>query len=647
MKRYLFIVVAVLAMMGIMVRAEVTVSERDVSEVEGIKRITVKNEYFEMELVPLGAQVVSFKTKNSDRQWLWSGSKGVHDSGHLFMDNFQGQQSPEGELCFIKHEYTIVQKGPEKVEIKFQAPTKEKLRLEKTYVIESGSPVIKVKLNLTNESKNLVTHGLWPNFFIHASGLKEKNHYYRPYERGVMVTGWNAEKLRNDGEDFFRTPYEGWTAALQEDEKEGFVCLMDYNWLKWLYNCHIYSTVEWFYDDVPLPPEKSWATEYDFILLKGFENIAYASPVVVAGMVMQEKEGGVQISHTLMRSMAGDMKGVKLTGKLKEVDNNIAQDLPVLVVGDVGWDPKTVTQQVKVNPDIRLACEVTLTGTGPDGKEVKHTYEYYWPGKSGEKFNLVAGCNQATYYRKPPKKIKEYLKPKDLKYTMNVPIRALELRGPGYGKLKVMEAAARAGVKEFLASYFSFGWSGGHASVVPTSYEQMMSYDLLVLNGVDAMSLTDFGMEATKEFVKEGGALLVIGGFFAYGGGGYADTALEEMLPVKLSGKLPDLERLAKPSPLELGKDAQCLKGTKVGEKGMCYWVHALTPKEGASVEITAGGKPFLVCGTYGKGRIAAICSGPLGNPQKGETPYWDDPQWVDVMSKVINWLVFKENKKL
>lgn len=289
---------------------------------------------------------------------------------------------------------------------------------------------------------------------------------------------------------------------------------------------------------------------------------------------------------------------------------------------------------------------MALTGVGSDGKEFKHTYEYYWPGKSGEKFNLVAGCNLATYYRKPPKKIKEYLKPKDLAYKLNLPPRALEFRGPGFSKMRVMEAAARAGIREFNGAYFIFNWSGGTLDKVPTSFEEMFSYDLLIVNGVNAMSLTDFGLEATKEFVKQGGALLVIGGFYAYGAGGYADTALEEMLPVKLSGKMPDLERLAKPSPLEVGKEAQCLKGTEVGKKGLCYWVHSLTPKEGANVEITAGGKPFLVCGAYGKGRVAAICSGPFGNPQKGETPYWDDPQWVDVMTKVIDWLVFKDIKK-
>lgn len=625
------------------VRSAVTVSEHPVSELEGGTRITVKNEYFEIELVPLGAQAVSFRTCYSDRPWLWRGGQGIRDSGHLFMDNFLGQVSPQGELCFIKHGYDTVQRGPEKVEIRFQALTKEKLQLEKTFAFESGSPVVRVKLSLTNQSKEVITHGLWPKSDVHLSGLRERNYYYRPYERGVMITGWNAQKQRNEGEDFLRTPYEGWTAAIQADQREGLVWLMDYNWLRCLYNCHVYWTVEWFYDDLPLPPGKTWATEYAMILVKNLSNVVHACPAAIAGMTIEGKDSLVCVTHTLSRSLLGDLKGVKLSATLREVDSDAVHDLPDLAIGNLTWQAAARSQELKVNPKVRLACAATLTATGPDGKPVTDSYEYYWPGMGGEKFNLAAGTNVSTYYRKPPRKVKEYSKPKDLRYVLNVPVRALEFRGPGYSKLHVMEAAAKAGISEFLGSYFSSDWSGGKCTRVPTSSEEMFSYDLLILDGVDAQSLTDFGLEAARDFVEAGGSLLAIGGFYVYGPGGYAGTPLGEVLPVKLSQQVPGFERISPPAPLRVAAGARCLRKARWGAAPLCFWLHQLTPKEHSWVELTAAGRPFLVCGTYGKGRVAAIASSALGNPRRGQIAFWEDSAWPENLSRVIKWLVFGE----
>ncbi len=635
----------------LMASADVSISERAVSEVEGGKRIVVQNECFAMELVPLGAQAVSFKTRNSDRQWLWAGGQGILDSGHLFMDNFLGQGSPQGELCFIKHDYQILTNGTETAEIRFSTLTKEKLRFIKTFAFKNHSPYVRVKLYLTNESDKVVSRGLWPKFDVHISGLKEKNRYYRPYERGVMVSGWNPQKKANAGMEFLRTPYAGWSAALQDDEQEGLVWLMDYNWLTVLYNCHPAWTVEWFYENLPLPPGNVWQTEYAMILVKGFSNIVHASSNIIAGMTMEAVRSGgagnggqpeyVRITHTLSRSLLGDLKEVKLNAQLREVDSDKIHPLEDLTVGNASWQPVSAKCEVKINPDVRLVCEVSLTAIGPDGKPVTESYVYYWPGMSGEKFNLIAGEVLPTYYRKPPKKVKKYPKPKEIVYSLNTPVAALEFRGLGYSRMRVMEAAAKAGIAEFDGSYFFHDWSGSKCSKVPTTYPELFSYDLFVFNGVDAQSVTDFGLEALRDFVKAGGSLLVIGGFYAYGPGDYADTSLEELLPVTLSGKPFDLERLSPPAALEIGKEAKILKGRQLKAKAFCFWRHQLTPKKDAWVELTAGNKPFLVCGTYGKGRVAAIASAAFGDPSARQPAFWESAEWTDVLADVIQWLVF------
>jgi len=632
----------------------VTVQERQVAPDQGETRITVKNEYFQMDLVPLGAQAVSFQTRYSDRPWLWKGASGIRDGGHLFMDNFLGQPSPGGELCFIKHEYRVLERGPQRVTIAFHATTKQRLRLEKTFRFEAGSPVVRVKLALINRSPDLIVRGLWPGMHLHVAGRKQDARYFRPYPRGVLATGWDAARKKNVGQDYLRTPFAGWTAALHPEQQEGLVWLMDYNWLRWLYNCHPYGTVEWFYDDVPLPPKQRWETEYAMVLVKGFANVAHASPAVIAGMTMEPKQAfdlvqpnqprqppRLEITHVLSRSLRGPLKNVKLAARLHEVDNKRTHPLPLLQVGQLTWEPTTVTHRLAVDTDIRLACAVTLTGQDAAGQPVTESYEYYWPGAGGEKFNLVAGKRQATYFRKPPRKRKVFHKPEGLRYALNMPPRALELRGPGYRKLRVMGAAAKGGIRELIGSYFSCDWSGSRCSVVPTSFREAYGYDLFVLNGVSAPSLTDFGLESIADTVRAGGGLLVIGGFYAFGPGEYADTSLAAMLPVRLHTAACDLERLGSGVPVRVADQARCLKGRPWKSRPLCFWRHRLTPKPEAWIELTAGGKPLVVCGTYGKGRVAIVASGALGDPKPGQTPFWEDPAWPDMLGRIIRWLVF------
>jgi len=637
--------------------AAVEVSERPVPEAEGGVRLRVTNEYFTLEFNPLGGYASSFRTRYSDRDWLWQGSALV-DSGHLFLENWLGDGYYPNELTFLRREYQILERGPDTVVLKFTAVSKEKFLVEKTLTVEAGSPVVQCDLAMTNQSAETVTKGLWPKADLHVSGLKERNCYYRPYEHGVLVTGWNEEKKTNLGEDFLRTPVEGWTAALQAEQREGLVWLMDYNWLRTLYNCHSCWTVEWFYDDLPLTPGYRWATSYHMILVKGFDNVSHASPTVIAGTILEAKKAFdlvnpenpdrpdlVQITHTLSRSTLGELADVKISGELLEVDNAVTHPLPPLSVARLTWDPVELTHSVPCNPDLRLLCKVNLTATGPDGQPVAEAYEYYWPGVSGEKFNLVAGGIAPTYYRRPPRKVKEFPKPEGIKYVRNVPTRVLEFRGPGYSKLRLMEAAARAGVGEYLASYFTFDLFGGKCDRVPTSYPEMYSYDLIILNGVNAQSLTEFGQIAIRDFVEAGGAALVVGGFFSYDPGQFAGTPLAEFLPVRLAGKPFDLEQFTPPAPVRSTSQSRILAGATWARQPLCYWRHRLGPQPGAWVELAAGDKPLLVCGTFGGGRVAALCSSAFGAPAAGETPYWEDPAWVDNMARVIRWLVYPDLK--
>jgi uncharacterized membrane protein len=615
--------------------------------------LQLKNEFYSMEIWPeLGAQARSFKTRYSDREWCFPGER-VWGAGALFRDCFVGTGYPSNELAILPRTYEIALKGPDRAVVKFQGTLPNGLVIDKQLTMEAGSPVVGVDFGMKNGTGGSISKGLWAKCDLYLSGLRPDNHYFRPDVHGVNVSGWDPKLQQMQGEDFIRNPYAGWTAAINTGAKEGLVWLMDYNWLKWLYNCNTCWTVEWFYDTVTLPKGEAWATHYDMISVKGFDSVCHASASFIAGMSLApaptfaatKGPAPVILTHTLSRSKRGDLKGARLTGRLREVDTGAVHDLPLVEVGDLTWEPKTVTQTVTVDPDVRVVAEVTLTATGPGGKAIREPYSYYWPGVSGEKFNLLAGAAVTTYLREAPRKVKVYPKPQNLVYYLKPEVKMLDFRGSYHELWRVPEAATRAGVQDIRSAYFGTHASFGSAmSYLPEGFEQWFDYDLLVLNNVDAESLTDFGREAIRDFVKAGGSVLVLGGFYAYGGGGYAGTQLEDLLPVEMNPKIARIQPLAD-GVLQVTPGARILKGTRLSGSPTCFWWQEGKPKAGAWVELTAGGKPFLVCGTFGQGRIAAVLGNVCGESPPGKTAFWEDPQWVPTLSKVVHWLAFGQRQ--
>lgn len=67
------------------------------------------------------------------------------------------------------------------------------------------------------------------------------------------------------------------------------------------------------------------------------------------------------------------------------------------------------------------------------------------------------------------------------------------------------------------------------------SVPEISTFDLLVLDNVPAYGLSQSGMEALEQYVRDlGGGLIVIGGTQSYGAGGYYRTPLERILPVDM-----------------------------------------------------------------------------------------------------------------
>lgn len=78
---------------------------------------------------------------------------------------------------------------------------------------------------------------------------------------------------------------------------------------------------------------------------------------------------------------------------------------------------------------------------------------------------------------------------------------------------------------------------------LPNELSGLAPYDVVVLANVPALDIPAQRLQALEEYVRDfGGGLVVIGGENAYAPGGYADTALERVLPLEM--RLRDEQRL-------------------------------------------------------------------------------------------------------
>jgi len=197
-------------------------------------------------------------------------------------------------------------------------------------------------------------------------------------------------------------------------------------------------------------------------------------------------------------------------------------------------------------------------------------------------------------------------------------------------------------------------WHGGvNPKRCPFNWDTFRKYDLVIFSNVLAPS--DYAMRlALRDFVNKGGGLIILGGPFSLGQGGYCGTPQETQMPVTLrNGK--DLEAYPTPPTLAPATGATLLAGVtpeqwKAAPK--IYWRHRVTVKPTGHAQLLAGEEPVLLTSTSGAGRVAVFTGTPLGGPgldndrrtvkiltpYDGQTPWWNWNGWTTVMTNVLRW---------
>lgn len=185
--------------------------------------------------------------------------------------------------------------------------------------------------------------------------------------------------------------------------------------------------------------------------------------------------------------------------------------------------------------------------------------------------------------------------------------------------------------------------------------EELKNFDVIVFDDFSHRAyFNPVYLERVRDFVRDGGGLAMLGGTRAFDSGGYADSALKEVLPVELDGKGGFETR----GPLQAALTAagkthpitRLLPDPKANEEA---W-RGLPPLTGfnrvrgvrgetlltTGATNSAGGAPLLAVGRFGKGRTLALMTDDswrwnfiaVGNK---ETPQYH----LKLMRQAVRWL--------
>jgi uncharacterized membrane protein len=133
-------------------------------------------------------------------------------------------------------------------------------------------------------------------------------------------------------------------------------------------------------------------------------------------------------------------------------------------------------------------------------------------------------------------------------------------------------------------------------------------FDVIIVHNVPAAFLTaDFELELVKE-VEQGKGLVVFGGPFSFGCGGYQNSTLSTVLPVTCVSKVFSTQNVT----LQKVREHEIIKGINVSRiKPLGYNILSVKPYDALTLVVDKiTGYPMIVIGGYGNGKVVVFAFG-------------------------------------
>lgn len=163
---------------------------------------------------------------------------------------------------------------------------------------------------------------------------------------------------------------------------------------------------------------------------------------------------------------------------------------------------------------------------------------------------------------------------------------------------------------------------------------RLTEHDVLILDSLPAPALSIEQRRDVLDFVRGGGGLFVLGGWYSLSKGDYEGSFLEEVLPVRCK-QIAYLRRLRPEDGVLRWTPAgrEWARGVALPDSASVEWVNHVEPKAGAAVLMMAGDAPVLIAGRCGKGQALVWAASHSGTPQ---TPWWESRWWPAVAARAL-----------
>jgi uncharacterized membrane protein len=633
---------------------------------DGKTLVVLRNPFETLTFEPArGGRCISFRFLDNNEELI-----DQNPMAGMFLDHWAKYPWPSG-LMHLPYQYTLLTTEKGKVGIRLwvtvpamgggkgtadakssaaiqTSPELIGLVMKKTIWLYDATDRIDVEQTIENPTNEARSVSPYVQHNFNMAGSRYADTWYLPSTQGVV---WNIqpgdEKSKIYGPNWVLDPVAGWMGVRDRNTNRGLLFAFDYNYLEKIYTCG--STAEWFMESVPVAAGKSFTTKYVIKPEQGFDGFIYGSASLMADLQAHEQGKQVLITHDLaaVQQALGPLE-VTITlqdWKSKQVYLTQSYTVPKLT-------NTKLRQEFTATPKNLIGG--TVIAVTVKGEGVNERYEFYYAGDTNEHerhYNYFAagggalvGAQGDTYHQKAPRKIKQIDKPDFAK-----------IAGPAAGQFHCMVTfglyTETFNFDDNLAGWMSKDGAAPQFDFInappngiesfPGGYEALFAYNTVIISNTNYRALGDIRLEMLCDYVAQGGKLLVTGGPYALGNGEYEGTRLLDLLPATLSGPF-DMKWAGKGKSWLLtaapdGKDL--LNGVSFAQTPRVYWQHAVTPKKNTRVILTAGGKPSLIIGRYGKGKVALLTLSPTGAPAAGETAWWAWDGWQPLLNNIMTWL--------
>jgi hypothetical protein len=360
--------------------------------------------------------------------------------------------------------------------------------------------------------------------------------------------------------------------------------------------------------------------------------VSYASERLLLGAAFKENKGTgrLEVMENFLAT-AAPVKNLRVQTSLETlVTHQKAEGPAAQTIGEVGAAPQTVEVALPWDTGKRepVVVRVSMTGQTGDGNDFSEKAELFYSGAWVS--DTVPMDGSPLYLFPSPPKVKALVKPDKIARIVTTPPQVLYLKGLLTPEYRLEPALRRVSPEATIkdAYHYNGGTFGWGLDYFPYDYDALMSNDLVVIGDINASALNETGIEMLKDYVEHGGKLLVLGGPYAYGDGGYRGTGLEKVLPVVCQGPF-DLQA-AGAGAVKSALPAEVLAPEDVATLQPQY-LNQVSAKPEARVLLSYGAWPLLVQGKYGEGQVWCITAAPLG-----EAEWWRTPQWQRVLRYVF-----------